>query len=137
VAPAVRAFKIRLNDSNWSSNEARARGLRSLAIAQLGSDGLDSQVFAKKLAEKTIKNLLPDLADKLQVCKPEADECRATGSADSARKLAQAFATCTPQKITEKLDPDYYLLMSSELALEVLREMDAPGVKLWDEVKNG
>ena len=40
VGSAVRAFKIRLNDSNWSSAQARARGLRDLAIAQLGTKGV-------------------------------------------------------------------------------------------------
>src|SRR5438477_2282575 len=40
VEPAVRAFKIRLNDSRWSSNGARAKGLRALAVAQLGSKGV-------------------------------------------------------------------------------------------------
>src|SRR5690606_13425965 len=33
VSPALRALKIRLNDSSWSSNEARAKGLRRLAVA--------------------------------------------------------------------------------------------------------
>ena len=37
VAPTLRAFKIRLNDSAWSSDQARAKGLRRLALAQLGS----------------------------------------------------------------------------------------------------
>lgn len=30
VAPTLRAFKIRLNDSQWSSNMARAKGLRRI-----------------------------------------------------------------------------------------------------------
>ena len=33
VAPALRALKIRLNDASWSSNQARAKGLRRLAAA--------------------------------------------------------------------------------------------------------
>ena len=37
VGNAVREFKIRLNDCNWSSSKARARGMRRIAIAQLGS----------------------------------------------------------------------------------------------------
>jgi len=37
VAAAVRSFKIALNDSNWSSPEARAKGMRNLGIAQVGS----------------------------------------------------------------------------------------------------
>src|SRR6478735_3685027 len=40
VAPALRRLKIRLNDSCWSSNEARARGMRRLALIQLGSAGV-------------------------------------------------------------------------------------------------
>src|SRR5690349_19890033 len=50
VAPSLRHLKIRLNDSNWSSNEARAKGLRRLALIQLGSAGvLDEQEFARRV----------------------------------------------------------------------------------------
>src|SRR5690242_2169860 len=46
VAPALRSLKIRLNDSAWSSAQARATGLRRLALAQLGSAGaLDEEEF--------------------------------------------------------------------------------------------
>src|SRR5689334_18036278 len=46
VSRAVRSLKIRLNDSNWSSNEARAKGLRRLALIQLGSrDAIDDKEF--------------------------------------------------------------------------------------------
>ena len=37
VSAAVRSLKIALNDAQWSSNEARAKGMRRLAIAQLGT----------------------------------------------------------------------------------------------------
>jgi hypothetical protein len=51
VSPAVRALKIRLNDSNWSSPAARAAGLRRLAIVQLGTKGtIDEVKFAMNLA---------------------------------------------------------------------------------------
>src|ERR1700757_5200922 len=47
VDDAVRSFKITLNDSNWSSPQARAKGLRDLGLAQLGSKGvIYSQEFA-------------------------------------------------------------------------------------------
>jgi hypothetical protein len=60
VAPPLRAFKIRLNDKNWSSNEARAKGLRRLALIQLGSKGhLDDREFAKRLAELAIRKAVP------------------------------------------------------------------------------
>lgn len=35
VAPVLRRLKISLNDRAWSSNDARAKGLRRLAVAQL------------------------------------------------------------------------------------------------------
>jgi len=51
VAQSLRRLKIRLNDALWSSNTARANGMRRLAIAQLGSAGvLDEKLFARKCA---------------------------------------------------------------------------------------
>jgi hypothetical protein len=51
VSKALRAFKIRLNDSDWSNRHARAMGLRRLALAQLGSAGsLDEVLFVTRLA---------------------------------------------------------------------------------------
>src|SRR5690242_21920248 len=44
VHPVVRSFKIALNDKNWGSNAARAKGMRKLAVAQLGSaDTVDGE----------------------------------------------------------------------------------------------
>ena len=59
VGSAVRAFKIRLNDATWSSNLARAAGMREIAIAQLGSDTIDQVEFAKLIALRTITTILP------------------------------------------------------------------------------
>jgi hypothetical protein len=60
VAPAVRSFKIALNDAAWSSNTARAKGMRRIAIAQLGTAGeIDEVAFAKALAEQTIRQIVP------------------------------------------------------------------------------
>ena len=60
VAPALRRLKIALNDKAWSSPEARAKGLRRLAVAQLGSAGaLDERAFAKRVAEMTIRRAVP------------------------------------------------------------------------------
>src|SRR5687768_3819954 len=62
VAERVRGYKIRLNDSNWSSPQARAAGLRDLGIAQLGSEGIvDNQQFRERLALLTIQKLVPPL----------------------------------------------------------------------------
>lgn len=60
VAPSLRSLKIALNDKNWSSPAARAKGLRRLAIAQLGSkDVLDEKVFLERVVEMTIRRIVP------------------------------------------------------------------------------
>ncbi|HEX8106742.1 MAG TPA: hypothetical protein VF516_03390, partial [Kofleriaceae bacterium] len=59
VGSAVRAFKIRLNDSRWSSDQARAKGMREVAIAQLGSNEIDQKEFKKYLAIGIVQKIVP------------------------------------------------------------------------------
>ena len=60
ISPAVRSLMIRVNDGRWSSPEARARGLRRLAIAALGSAGtLDEGEFARRAARLAIRTCVP------------------------------------------------------------------------------
>ena len=60
VSRALRSLKIWLNDSQWSSDMARAKGLRRLALAQLGSrDVLDDREFARRVAELAIRKQVP------------------------------------------------------------------------------
>ena len=55
VSRALRDLKIALNDSRWSDNQVRAKGLRRLAVAQLGSAGaLNEEEFARRVAEMAI-----------------------------------------------------------------------------------
>src|ERR1700750_875710 len=61
VSRALRQLKINLNDRPWSSNEARGKGLRRLAVAQLGSrDAIDDREFAKRVAELAIRKSVPE-----------------------------------------------------------------------------
>ena len=84
VGAAVRGFKIALNDSPlWPSNQARAAGMRAVAIAQLGSVDLDQQEFAKRLAEGTIRRVLP-IALRAAGLEAEAQRCEREGSEDAA-----------------------------------------------------
>ena len=103
VAPALRALKIRLNDQNWSSDQARARSLRRLAIAQLGSAGvLDERKFVKRVATLAIKTCVPDaLIAAASVCKNEvkrnamlaaAKKCKKNGDRKSALEARKAAA---------------------------------------------
>jgi hypothetical protein len=60
VSRALRHLKIRLNDSNWSSDTARAMGLRRLALIQLGSrNEIDDKEFARRVAELAIRKAVP------------------------------------------------------------------------------
>ncbi len=103
VAPALRSLKIKLNDSNWSSSAARAKGLRRLAVAQLGSKGnLDAKEFATRCAVLATKTSVP-LALRavasihkdpkhVQALKDAANRCETEGTRDSAlaaREVAQ------------------------------------------------
>jgi hypothetical protein len=101
VGEAVRSAKIRLNDSRWSSDAARAKGMRRVAIAQLGSDTLDQREFAERLATEVIRQIVPiamRAAASLQkdethkaALEGAAKQCETTpteASARSAKKIA-------------------------------------------------
>lgn len=58
VSSAIRVTKITLNDLDWSSNQARATGMRRLALAQLGSAGvIDDLEFSKRLVVLCVKSM--------------------------------------------------------------------------------
>lgn len=97
VSRALRRLKIRLNDAKWSSNEARAKGLRRLALAQLGSrDVLDDVEFSKRVATLAIRVSVPAALRAAasihkdpkhqQALRDAANECECDASRESARK---------------------------------------------------
>lgn len=93
VSPALRSLKIRLNDSNFSSNEARAKALRRLSIIQLGSlDALNQTEFLKRVAESVIRKQVPI-----------ALRAAASGqkNADHKRKLLDAALRCEKEGTRE------------------------------------
>lgn len=88
VGAAVRAFKIGLNDSvRWGGNKARAKGLRRVAIAQLGSDQINQKEFAQRLAIETVRRLLPTVLRKYKLEK-YAKACANVKTLIGARKAA-------------------------------------------------
>lgn len=74
VSKAVRWFKIYLNDAKWTSNQARAKGLRKLAVAQLGSKEIDDDDFVNYMILETIRQIIPIVLNKSNFTK-EAKEC--------------------------------------------------------------
>jgi hypothetical protein len=104
VSRALRSLKIQLNDSAWSSNQARAKGLRRLALIQLGSrDFLNDIEFAKHVAELAIRLSVPAALRSAanihknpshkQALRDAADRCEKEGTLESAGSArAAAFA---------------------------------------------
>jgi hypothetical protein len=101
VAPSLRQLKIRLNDSNWSSTEARAAGLRRLAVIQLGSkDVLDEKEFVRRLVDYAIRKSAPMALRAAASIHPEhrhkaalldaAQRCEKEGTRESAYSAAAA-----------------------------------------------
>jgi hypothetical protein len=91
VSQSVRELKIALNDSVvWSDNQSRARGLRRLAVAQLGTKGtLDEVEFARRAVMLLINKTLADFLDS-QGQTEHANDCRQASDLASARKAADA-----------------------------------------------
>ena len=140
VAVAIRKFKIKLNDSAWSSPTARATGLRDLGIAQIGSLGIvDDQAFATRMTLKTINVLIPDVFRKVFSSNPAmlqlAMNCEAAqdlpdAAARAARAARAAGAAGTAARVAGAAwaaGGDYYLNLSAKLALETLQELKSPG----------
>lgn len=105
VSASLRELKIRLNDSPWSSNQARANGLRRLAVAQLGSAGfLNETEFVQRLSDYAIRVSAPKaLRAAASIQKNPAHEaallsaanrCEIEGTSESARDATNAAYAC-------------------------------------------
>jgi hypothetical protein len=104
VEPSLRRLKIALNDKAWSSPQARAQGLRRLAIAQLGSAGvLDETAFRARVTEMTIRRVVPLAlrvaakvnprhADRLEAAAVRCEQDGTREAAQAARAYAYADA---------------------------------------------
>ena len=150
VAPALRRLKVRLNDSRWSSAIARSRGMRRLALAQLGSAGaLDEKEFARRVVLLAIKSSVPQaLRAAASVCKTFhkdklltlADLCErdpteknardAYATADAAAAAAAAYAAdaaAAAAAAAAIVSIDKLLSTFAEEVVKILIDMKAPG----------
>jgi hypothetical protein len=105
-----RDFAIRLNDSAWSSDKARAEAMLPLAIAQLGTAGKDRTEWVKRIAEGTIRKVVPmalravakknskfaeDLERVAVRCEKEGTREAALAAADAANAATTAYDAAT------------------------------------------
>ncbi|HVM91181.1 MAG TPA: hypothetical protein VMT67_00135 [Terriglobales bacterium] len=158
VGSAVREFKINLNDQNWSTNAARAAGLRRLAIAQLGSDTISQEDFVAALALGTVTEILPLVlpagkerdrcaaATTLKEARSAADAAVGVGGNDvgdaaeaayravaypAGRTIATAIAEVAfaAYAANAPAADDHIRCASAELAVQILISMNCPGTK--------
>ena len=155
VGSAVRVFDIAINDAPWSSNEARAKGMRREAIAKLGSDSIDQAAFVSYVALHTIKRILPitlraaglkaeallcEQADSLAAAESaarSAAEWAAARSAESAARSAAESAARSAEWAARSAarsarSADAIYILACDIATEALIGCGSEGVKwLW------
>jgi hypothetical protein len=82
----IRSVKINLNDSEWSSDKARAKGLRKLSILQLGTKtAFNAERFANRIALMMVNDLLPLAYDSMVGFEKEAIVARKIKSVAAAK----------------------------------------------------
>ena len=153
VAQSVRELKINLNDRPWSSKQARAEGMRRLAIIQLGTkDTLNEAEFTKRLAEASIRKIVPKalraaltlfkagssqreaLEEAAKRCETEGTKDAARAAADAARAAADAaaYAADAAADAADAAAYDKALGEFAEIVVQILIEMGAPAAQFLD-----
>jgi hypothetical protein len=88
VSDAVRAVKIQLNDSKWSSDRARGAGMLAVAVGQLGSKGVvDDQRFVEMFLWRVVREIVCPFFDKIGL-PAHAEAMRSADTLDSLERSA-------------------------------------------------
>lgn len=137
VGQSVRNFKICLNDSPWSSNKARAKGMVKIAIAQLGSNKLNQKKFEKLMDKeyaklvwkafrveisKIVKDKKMSISNKVSKIGSISDDHR-----DCCNEHYDGLMNENPAFLKMKND-EYYTFLA-DICLTVLKKMKSPGCK--------
>ena len=129
VAKSVRSLKITLNDRKWPSNKARAKGLRRLAIAQLGTKGtLDETEFAIRCTLLVYR--APDFVAWAERWLSGEDRTRESAEAAAwSASAAAAYAASAASAATAPAHRTVSLAVFAEQVVQILVTMKAPAVK--------
>ena len=114
VHPVVRAGKIALNDCAWSSDLARAQGLRRVAIAQLGSTKIDYVKYVTLLAQYTHDEIVPLAAESAKTAAEYAES--AESAAQYAAKTAAQYAAQSAKAARSAQTAEYAAQSAAESA---------------------
>jgi hypothetical protein len=129
VSAPLRRLKIRLNDSRWSSDRARAAGLRRLAVAQLGSkDVLDDAEFVRRVVEMTIRKSVPAALRSAAKVNPKHAETLETAAVrcerEGTRESAQAARTAAAAAAYATADAAAYAAYAAADAVDAAYAAD-------------
>ena len=135
VARWLRSWKIRLNDTiGWSNDKIRAKGLRRVAIAQLGTfKNLDTDASRTKffkLLEAECLKIMKEPFQKATNIKGLAHILRCVDMEIEGFSIHSNDSIKDYLKVTHPAwDEDDCLSAIAEMAVQVLIKMKAPGTK--------
>jgi hypothetical protein len=150
VGREVRWCKIALNDKPWSSPNARAKGMRAVAIAQLGSNTIDQQAFKALFWFKCGTQLQPLIGEyyakgnKNSPHQVYADKMRASTSLKECMDHAYAYVYgygyghaygygyAYGHAYGYGYGHDVWLTKVADILLECLKELKSPGCQYLD-----
>lgn len=128
----IRDFKINLNDEKgWSSNKARARGMRRAAIAQLGSAGVRCGKFDEFVTEYLHRTLTSRVLRKL------VDDVQKTGKIPYFPDFDQYSFKLVSELLEytkNKKERQEFLEIAAEACVQACIRLKTPGSKWLDLV---
>lgn len=112
VGSMARTIKIDLNDADaWPSDKARAKGMRELSVAQLGSNQINQRKFVGAFLLGCLQRLLPVLLKHFKFQEWEkATKIRSVNCFAFLQKLESSIA----EQIREKPEFEYKLSKAEE-----------------------
>jgi hypothetical protein len=123
VDSVLRTFKIRLNDAPWSSNSSRAKGMRRLALIQLGSVGKLDQVFFVKQLSRLAAAKSAEYAE--YAAKYAAKSAEYTEYAAKSAEYAAEYAEYAAEYAAKSAEYAEYAAKSAESAAKYAAESAA------------
>jgi hypothetical protein len=132
VHPSVRGDKIGLNDMEWSSNKARAEGLREVAIAQLGSNSISTKKYREEFTKAMRQRFKETLAKEDVATRREFGDSLRSG--DRFGALCDLICKVEDRGDTRK-EIDKLLALAAQCIVDALRACKSPGVAILDQLK--
>ncbi len=138
VGYAVNCVKIMINDRGcWLSDMDRAKGMRRLAVAQLGSRALDQYGFAKRLVIRVVNDLYKVDYKTLDECvrhvqyNPHDWRMTTLESCIHMQSIITWNSMAVKEVVMQIVKPYMYgramLNRLSDIIIAVLTDMDCPG----------